>query len=52
MNNRKSKDEYYLNIAKAVLEEFRILARSMFHEVPDEFKYLLQDCVHQEVNRK
>ena len=37
-----------LRTAPDALEEFRFLTRSMFHEVPDEFKYLLQDCVHEE----
>ena len=38
-----------LRTAPNALREFRVLARSMFEVVPDEFKYLLQDCVHEEV---
>ena len=37
-----------LRTAPNALKEFRDLARSMFNVVPDEFKYLLQDCVHEE----
>ena len=49
LNVREFRHILKLRTAPAALEEFRILARSMFLEVPDEFKYLLQDCVHEEV---
>lgn len=49
LNIREFRHILKLRTAPAALEEFRILARSMFCEVPDEFKYLLQDCVHGEV---
>lgn len=39
-----------LRTAPAALREFRDLARSLYHEVPDEFKYLLKDCVHDEAD--
>ena len=48
LNVREFRHILKLRTAPAALKEFRILARSMFHEVPDEFKYLLQDCVHEE----
>ena len=50
LNIREFRHILKLRTAPVALKEFRILARSMFHEVPDEFKYLLQDCVHKEVN--
>ena len=50
LNIREFRHILKLRTAPDALEEFRILARSMFLEVPDEFKYLLQDCVHEEVN--
>ena len=48
LNIREFRHILNLRTAPAALKEFRFLARSMFHEVPDEFKYLLQDCVHEE----
>ena len=48
LNIREFRHILNLRTAPAALKEFRVLARSMFHEVPDEFKYLLQDCVHEE----
>ena len=48
LNIREFRHILKLRTAPAALEEFRFLARSMFLEVPDEFKYLLQDCVHEE----
>ena len=50
LNIREFRHILKLRTAPAALKEFRILARSMFREVPEQFKYLLQDCVHQEVN--
>ena len=38
-----------LRTAPNALKEFRDLARSMFNEVPEQFRYLLVDCVHEEV---
>lgn len=37
-----------LRTAPAALKEFRDLARAMYEAVPEEFKYLLKDCVHEE----
>ena len=48
LNVREFRHILDLRTAPDALKEFRILARSMFNEVPDEFKYLLEDCVHQE----
>ena len=50
LNIREFRHILKLRTSPAALKEFRILARSMFREVPEQFKYLLQDCVHQEVN--
>ena len=41
-----------LRTAPAALKEFRDLARSMFNEVPEQFRYLLEDCVHEEVTHE
>ena len=49
LNIREFRHILKLRTAPAALKEFRFLARYMFLEVPDEFKYLLQDCVHEEV---
>ena len=38
-----------LRTAPAALKEFRLLARAMYEAIPDEYKYLLKDCVHEEV---
>ena len=48
LNIREFRHILKLRTAPAALKEFRILARSMFYEVPEQFKYLLQDCVHEE----
>ena len=37
-----------LRTAPAALKEFRDLARAMYEAVPEQFKYLLKDCVHEE----
>lgn len=37
-----------LRTAPAALKEFRELARAMYKAVPEEYKYLLADCVHEE----
>ena len=39
-----------LRTAPAALKEFRDLARAMYEAVPDEYKYLLTDCVHNEAD--
>ena len=39
-----------LRTAPAALKEFRDLARAIYEAVPEEFKYLLKDCVHDETN--
>ena len=49
LNIREFRHILKLRTAPAALKEFRVLARSMFLEVPEQFKYLLQDCVHEEV---
>ena len=38
-----------LRTAPEVLKEFRMLCHELFNAVPDEFKYLLKDCIHEEV---
>ena len=37
-----------LRTAPAALKEFRDLARAMYEAVPEQYKYLLKDCVHEE----
>ena len=49
-NIRELRHILKLRTAPAALREFRDLARSLYHEVPDEFKYLLKDCVHDEAD--
>lgn len=49
-NIRELRHIINLRTAPNALKEFRILARSLFEVVPYEFKYLLEDCVHQEVH--
>ncbi|MBQ7217132.1 MAG: FAD-dependent thymidylate synthase [Synergistaceae bacterium] len=41
-----------LRTAPAALKEFRDLARAMYEAVPEEFKYLLKDCVHEEASHE
>lgn len=52
LNIREFRHILKLRTAPAALKEFRFLARGMFNEVPDEFRYLLQDCVHEEVKHE
>lgn len=40
-----------LRTAPAALKEFQELARKLFEAVPDEFKYLLEDCVYKAEDR-
>ena len=47
-NIRELRHVLDLRTAPTALKEFRDLAHAMFDVVPDEFKYLLQDCVHEE----
>ena len=47
-NIRELRHILNLRTAPEALKEFRDLARSMFDVVPDEFKYLLKDCVREE----
>ena len=49
LNVREFRHILNLRTAPAALREFRELARAMYWAVPEEFKYLLQDCVHEEV---
>ncbi|MBQ6969807.1 MAG: FAD-dependent thymidylate synthase [Synergistaceae bacterium] len=51
LNIREFRHILKLRTAPAALKEFRVLARSMFNEVPEQFRYLLQDCVHEEVTQ-
>ena len=51
LNIREFRHILKLRTAPAALKEFRILARSMFNEIPEQFRYLLQDCVHEEVTQ-
>ena len=41
-----------LRTAPAALKEFRELARAMYKAVPEQFKYLLKDCVHEETEHE
>ena len=41
-----------LRTAPAALMEFRDLCHAMYEAVPEEFKYLLKDCVHEEANHE
>ena len=47
-NVRELRHIITLRTAPAALKEFRDLARKLFEAVPEEFKYLLQDCVYKE----
>ena len=49
VNIRELRHILNLRTTPQALKEFRSLARELFYAVPDEFKYLLQDCVHEEV---
>ncbi len=39
-----------LRTAPAALKEFRDLARAMYEAIPEQYKYLLEDCVHNEAD--
>ena len=47
-NVRELRHILNLRTAPAALREFMDLARAMYKVVPDQFKYLLADCVHEE----
>ena len=47
-NVRELRHILKLRTAPAALKEFRELARAMYDAVPEAFKYLLKDCVHEE----
>ena len=49
-NVRELRHILNLRTAPAALKEFRELARAMYEAVPDEFKHLLKDCVHNEAD--
>ena len=51
-NIRELRHILNLRTAPAALKEFRCLARAMFEAVPEEFKYLLRDCVHEEASNE
>ena len=48
-NIRELRHILKLRTAPVALKEFRTLARAMYEAVPEEYKYLLADCVHEEV---
>lgn len=47
-NVRELRHIIKLRSAPVALNEFRVLAYSLHEAVPEEFKYLLQDCVYKE----
>ena len=49
-NVRELRHIMNLRTAPAALKEFRELARAMYEAVPEQFKYLLKDCVHNEAD--
>lgn len=48
LNVRELRHIIDLRTSPRALKEFQALARELFNAVPDEFKYLLEDCVHEE----
>ena len=50
-NIRELRHIIKLRTAPAALKEFQELARKLFEAVPDEFKYLLEDCVYKAEDR-
>ena len=48
VNVRELRHILDLRTSPRALKEFRTLAHELFNAVPDEFKYLLKDCVHAE----
>ena len=49
-NIRELRHILTLRTAPAALKEFRDLARAMYEAVPEQYKYLLKDCVHDEAD--
>ena len=47
-NIRELRHILKLRTALAALKEFRVLARAMYEAIPEQFKYLLKDCVYEE----
>ena len=47
-NVRELRHILSLRTAPVALKEFRDLARAMYEAVPEQYKYLLEDCVHEE----
>ncbi len=47
-NVRELRHILNLRTAPAALKEFRDLARAMYEAVPEQYKYLLKECVHNE----
>ena len=50
VNIRELRHILNLRTAPAALKEFRCLGHALFDAVPDGFKYLLGDCVHEEAS--
>ena len=51
-NIRELRHILKLRTAPSALREFRELARAMYDAVPEEYKYLLTDCVHEEASNE
>ncbi len=51
-NVRELRHILNLRTAPAALKEFRDLARAMYEVIPEQFKYLLKDCVHEEAEHE
>ena len=51
-NMRELRHILDLRTAPSALKEFRDLARAMYEAVPEEYKYLLKDCVHEEAKHE
>ena len=51
-NVRELRHILNLRTAPAALKEFRDLARAMYEAVPEQYKYLLKDCVHEEAEHE
>ena len=51
-NIRELRHILRLRTAPAALKEFRDLAHALYDAVPDQFKYLLRDCVHEEASHE
>ena len=51
-NVRELRHILKLRTAPVALREFRELAQAMYEAVPEEYKYLLTDCVHEEASHE